>query len=367
MTTSSIQTLTSVLKSGILQGDSIFSKDSEKLISQITGLKSVQLTASCTQALEFASLLINVGVGDEVIMPSFNFTSSAIAVANYGATPVFVDVDEVSLNISVDMVEAAITNKTKAISVLNYAGIACDFAALKEIAINHKLILIEDNAHGFGGYFHKNPLGGFGDVSAHSFHETKNIQCGEGGFLAVNNPSLLANAQVARNKGTNRKEFLDGLVDKYTWQGLGGSYLLAEPLAAILFGQLQEHETIQDNRVATWNTYSKELTSWATKNGIGLQQIPEGNTNVAHIFYLMMPNNFYRTVFIQHMNRLGVDVRFHYQSLDRTPAGLKHGITPFTCSNSHQVSENLVRLPLWYGMDETQIGRVVEGCLSFRT
>ena len=366
MTESSIQSVLAVLKSGVFQGDAAFSRDSEKLISQISGLKAVQLTASCTQALEFASLLFKVGVGDEVIMPSFNFTSSAIAIANYGATPVFVDVDSVSLNISVEMVEAAITNKTKAISVVNYAGIACNFVALREIANRHKLFLIEDNAHGFGGYLHGYPLGGFGDVSAHSFHETKNIQCGEGGFLAVNNPSLIADSQIARNKGTNRKEFLEGLVDKYTWQGLGGSYLLAEPLAAILLGQLQEFEMIQENRVATWNSYFEELSSWASKNGIGLPHVPEGNTNVAHIFYLMMPNNLYRTKFIQHMNELGVDVRFHYQSLDRTPAGLKYGITPFDCFNSRRISENLVRLPLWYGMDQDQIERVMEGCLSFR-
>lgn len=366
VTETSIQSLLTVLKSGVFQGDAGNSKDSEELISEISGLENVHLTASCTQALEFASVLLRVGMGDEVIMPSFNFSSSAIAIANYGAKPVFVDIDSVSLNISVKMVEAAITKRTKAISVVNYGGVACDYISLREIAASHNLFLIEDNAHGFGSYFNGRPLGGFGDVSAHSFHETKNIQCGEGGFLAINNPSIVVDAQIARDKGTNRREFLEGLIDKYTWQGLGGSYLLAEPLAALLFGQLKEFKIIQEDRLATWNSYSQALTGWAIKNDIALPHIPEGNTNIAHVFYLVMPDNSRRTAFIRHMNAHGVDVRFHYQALDRTPAGLKYGITPFECVNSHRVSESLVRLPLWHGMNLTQIEQVVEGCLSFR-
>ena len=363
---SSLDNLLSALKSGQLQGDSHFSREAERVISEISGLKISLLTASCTQALELASILLGVKAGDEIIMPAFNFTSSATAIANYGATPVFVDIDSDTLNISAGMVEAAITKRTKGISVVNYAGIACDFISLREIANKHNLYLIEDNAHGFGGNFNGTPLGSFGDISAHSFHETKNIQCGEGGFIAVNNSSLVGPAQIARDKGSNRREYLEGLVDKYTWQGLGGSYLLAEPLAALLLGQLEDFKMIQENRVSTWNCYFRELSAWASKIGIELMNIPEGNTNIAHIFYLVTPDNSGRTKFIEHMNACGVDVRFHYQSLDRTPAGLKYGIAPYFCTNSHRVSDNLVRLPLWFGMDESQINQVLEACLSFK-
>ena len=362
----SIEYVNQVFIRKFFQGGGDFSKKCVNEIEAITKLSDLYLTASCTQALEMASVLLEISKGDEVIMPAFNFTSSALAVANFGAIPIFVDIDSRTKNIDPVLIERSITKRTKAISVINYAGVACNYIIIKEIAEKYSLALIEDNAHGFGAFMNGDALGGFGDLSAHSFHETKNIQCGEGGFLAVNNKALTASAQIASDKGTNRQQFLAGAVDKYTWQGLGGSYLLPEILASLLYSQLVDFYEIQNNRIQTWNTLDSELSVWAEKMGVSLPYLPTGNTNIAHMYYLVFKGIGIRNKFLAHMADKGIDVRFHFQCLDSTPAGKRYGKAVAACDISSSISNGLIRLPLWYGMDSTQIERVVEGCKSFK-
>lgn len=355
-----------VLRGGIFQGGGAFTKLSEGVIRDISKLNNIMLTASCTQALEMAANLIFLQSEDEVIMPSFNFTSAAISTVSAGATPVFVDIDPGTKNISVEGILSAINKRTKAISLVNYAGVACDFDQILAISRDHNLFVVEDNAHGFGAQLHGKPLGGFGDLSCHSFHETKNIHCGEGGFIAINSPELIELANIARDKGTNRKQFFEGFADKYTWQGRGGSYQLGEILAAILYGQLNEYQEIQKSRLSVWESYFLSLTQWAHKNDIKLPYVPEGNTNIAHIFYLEMPTEKIRIDFIGHMERKGVDVRFHFQALDTSPGGRKYGKTPFACPVSQKVASTLIRLPLWYGMPEADVCRIIDACVDFK-
>ena len=362
----SLNYLTECVSAGYLQGGGTFSQLCEEQISKITNLQNVFLTASCTQALEFSSLLIGLKSGDEVITPAFNFTSSVLAIANFGATPVFVDIDIRTKNISTEMIEEVVTPRTKAISVVNYAGIACDYETIDNIAKKYNLVIIEDNAHGFGGYYQNRPLGSFGNLSVHSFHETKNLSCGEGGFISINDPEFLEHSFILRDKGTNRKHFIDGIVEKYTWQGLGGSYLLAEPLSAILFGQLLNFEKIQRNRLRVWNSYFAGLKNWSENNNVGLPNIPEQNSNVAHMFYLLMPNLTARNDLLKFLKANGIDARFHFQALNISPAGIKYGKSPFSCDNAINLSECIVRLPLWNGMSDVEVNKVIEICNKFQ-
>jgi dTDP-4-amino-4,6-dideoxygalactose transaminase len=348
-------------------GGGRFTKLAEIEIGKFNQTQNTFLTSSCTQSLEFATLLLELKPGDEVILPSFNFTSAAIALANFGVVPVFVDIDKTSKNINVEQIGIAITPRTRAISVVNYAGVTCEFGAIKEIATEYGLKIIEDNAHGLGGVIDDKRLGSFGHISTQSFHESKNIHCGEGGSIAISTTDLVERAYYLRDKGTNRQQFLDGQIDKYSWVDLGGSYLQAEILSAVLYGHLTDYESIHTDRLHTWNQYFAKLGDWAVANDFSLPFIPAGNSNVAHMFYIVAPDQKNRDALISHLKKNGVDARFHYQALHKSKAGLKYGRSAVSCDVSDQISASLLRLPLWVGMTEDQIDQVISSVQSYST
>jgi dTDP-4-amino-4,6-dideoxygalactose transaminase len=345
-----IQALTSAHQ----QGDGPFCLESTKLLSKMVGNSDVLLTGSCTHALEIASLLINLGPEDEVILPSYNFTSAATAIINYGATPVFVDVSTTNLAISTELIENAITPKTKAISWVNYAGLTPNIEDLLRIKEQHGLVLIEDNAHGLGGTYKNKALGTFGDFSTLSFHATKNIQCGEGGALVINNKDYLQRAEIIREKGTNRKEFQSGIVEKYKWVDKGSSYLMNEVTSAVLLGQLENFEQIQNARLKIWNLYFSFMTQFQNKYEI-IEVDATNNSNIAHIFYFLANSKIERDKLILEFNKAGIQATSHYESLHNSPAGLRYGVSRGEISNSVDVSSRIIRLPVWVGINETQL------------
>jgi dTDP-4-amino-4,6-dideoxygalactose transaminase len=299
-----------------------------------------------------ASMLANIGPGDEVILPSYTFTSAATAVTKFGATPVFVDIEIDSKGIDVDQVREAISPRTKAISWVNYAGVAPDIEGLQILAKEFNLLLIEDNAHGLGGTYKGKPLGSFGDFATQSFHATKNIQCGEGGALVVNNPKYIERAEIIREKGTNRSKFMRGEVQKYQWVDQGSSYLLAEVLAAQLLGQLENFIQIQDNRLQTWNSYKENVRS--IDASISTMDYPEksNSRNVAHMFYIEVSEESAPKVHKYFFDTHQLSLNFHYQSLSESVAGKKFSkINSSNLKNTIQTSNALLRLPIWYGMD----------------
>ena len=276
--------LAQAVHSGQSSGNGTFTQRVESAIGQKVGAIRVLLTTSCTHALEMSALLANLQPGDEVIVPSYTFVSTASAFALYGARPVFVDSRSDTLNIDATGIEAAITPRTRAICVVHYGGVACEMEQILQIAAKHNLLLIEDNAHGLFAKYKGKYLGTFGSLATQSFHETKNIICGEGGALIVNDESLVERAEILREKGTNRSRFLRGQVDKYTWVDIGSSWVMSDLLAAILFGQLQRADEINDRRVQIWNQYLSGLASWAENNGVTTPFVPEGCEHVGHVY-----------------------------------------------------------------------------------
>jgi dTDP-4-amino-4,6-dideoxygalactose transaminase len=310
-----------------------------------------------------SSLLVGLEPGDEVIVPSFTFTSAALAIVNFGGVPIFVDIDSKTKNINTEQVKNAISPKTKAISVVNYAGVGCDFESLKSICDENDLSLIEDNAHGLGGSYMNAPLGSFGDVAVQSFHETKNIQCGEGGAIVINDENLENLAFVLRDKGTDRKLFDQGDVQKYQWIGKGSSYILSEILAGYLEGQLLNFEKIQSDRKRIWEYYSSNLAGWAKNEFIELMTVPENSQQTFHMFYLVTPSSEIRTHLIHELEKLGIQAVFHYQSLHRSKGGRNFSSTNYDLPVSDHVSNNLLRLPLYAELTDSQLDYV---CTSIK-
>jgi len=339
------------LESDHQQGDGLFTKRASKMVSDLVGGGHVLLTPSCTHALEMASMLGNFGPGDEVILPSYTFTSAATAVTKFGATPVFVDIDPVTKGINANQVAEAVTDKTIAVSWVNYAGVAPDIEALQSISKEHNLLLIEDNAHGLGGSYKGKPLGSFGDFATQSFHATKNIQCGEGGALVINSPEFIERAEIVREKGTDRSKFVRGEVQKYQWVDHGSSYLLAESLAAMLLGQLENFDEIQNKRINMWNLYSNLLS---TSNMYNKMEIPTASSNIAHMFYIEIHSKnkqLYKNI----LKNKNIKIQSHYKPLCQSPAGKKFGITKVTNSNSIKISQQIQRMPLFYGISKQQV------------
>jgi dTDP-4-amino-4,6-dideoxygalactose transaminase len=353
-----------VLESNHQQGDGPFTKRASSKVSELTGGGHVLLTPSCTHALEMASMLSDIGPGDEVILPSYTFTSAATAVTKFGATPVFVDIESSTKGINIQQVHEAITPKTKAISWVNYAGIAPDVEGLQNLARDYDLILIEDNAHGLGGNFKGKPLGSFGDFATQSFHSSKNIQCGEGGALVINNQKFIERAEIIREKGTDRSRFMRGEIQKYQWVDHGSSYLLAENLAAILLGQLEQLTEIQIRRDDIFNRYYQELCNWATENNLELSFTRISDVHTAHMFYLVAETQQSRDLLIQKLHRLGIQASFHYQSLADSIMGSKYGSPANPLQISQRMSSQLLRLPLYFGLDTENQSRVIEGIVS---
>ena len=348
---------------GHLAGDGSFTKLCNQWVEQRTGSAKALLTHSCTAALEMAALLANVGPGDEVIMPSFTFVSTANAFVLRGATPVFVDVREDTFNLDETLVEAAVTPKTRAIVPVHYAGVGCEMDTLLDIAKRHQLMVIEDAAQAVMSSYKGRPLGGIGDLAAVSFHETKNVISGEGGALLVNNPRLAERAEVIREKGTNRSQFFRGQVDKYTWVDVGSSYLPGEIIAAFLWAQMEEVDAITRKRLAIWGTYHQWFAEAERAGKLRRPIIPTHCVHNAHMYYILLPDLNARSTIIDKLKKLQVQSVFHYVPLHSAPAGLKYARSVGKMQVTDSVAERLLRLPMWVGVEEQQTA-VIQAVLS---
>jgi dTDP-4-amino-4,6-dideoxygalactose transaminase len=347
------------LSSGQISGDGRFTRECEDILSTISKTKETLLTTSCTDALEMALLLCDLEPGDEVLIPSFNFSSAPAVALSLGLVPIFVDIDPVNLNIDPNLIEPAITKRTRSIIPIHYGGVPAEIDSINELASRNNLIVIEDNAHSLGSSLNGKPLGSYSDVSTLSFHSTKNISCGEGGALQTSNVEFIDRAHILREKGTNRRSFIDGNVDKYTWVDLGGSFLPSEYTAAYLLAQLENYEEIQQNRIQMWNTYREELDNWAESNRVSLAPIPQPNVNYSgHIFWLLFEDPQTRDEFIDWMYRNSIQVTTHYRSLNSAPASRKFQLGKTFTPVSDATANQLVRLPLHGNMTSEQVLQV---------
>lgn len=351
--------LTAVLESDHVHGDGPFTTSAGGKVKAITEAGDVLLTSSGTDALEMAARLLDLGPGDEVILPSFTFPSAAVSVALSGATCVFVDVDPHTGNIDPEQVAEAVGPATRAISVMHYGGVGVPLADLESVAEEHGLAIIEDNAHGLGGRLDGRSLGSVGRFGIQSFHDTKNVHSGEGGALLVNDRADLARAEILREKGTNRSQYIRGQVDKYTWVDIGSSYLISELGSAVLDSQLDDFDTIQSLRHSVWRRYSEGLAGWADDHGVELMSPPPGAEHTAHLFYLLLPTHEQQMALIERLRAAGVMATFHYMPLDVSPAGERYGRRLRPLVHATSFAERLVRLPLWAGMTDEQVERVI--------
>lgn len=348
-----------------ISGDGYFTTRCQALLEQQLAADRVLLTTSCTHALEMSALLLDLGPGDEVIVPAFTFVSTANAFALRGARLVFADVREDTLNLDEERLEGLISERTRAIVPVHYAGVGCEMDTILAIAGPREVMVIEDNAHGLFGTYRGRELGTFGKLATLSFHETKNFTCGEGGALVVNDRSLLERAEIIREKGTDRSRFYRGQVDKYTWVDLGSSYPPSEILAAFLLAQLESRNAIQENRRRIWETYDRELAPIADAAGIGRPKIPPHCVQTFHMFYLVWPHLDARQRFIAHMKARGITCVFHYQSLHLSTMGRRYGGRPGDCPVSESASDRLVRLPFYNELSDSDQARIIEGVADF--
>jgi len=360
-----LELLSESISAGHISGNGHFTKQSEVRITEILGNDKTLLTTSCTHALEMAALLLRLKPGDEVIVPAFTFVSTASAFMLYGAKPIFVDVRQDTLNIDVDQVEAAITSRTRAICVVHYGGVACEMERLVKIAHDHNLVLIEDNAHGLFAKYKGKYLGTFGALATQSFHETKNITCGEGGALIINDPSLAERAEILREKGTDRTKFLRGQVDKYTWVDVGSSWVLSDLLAAILYGQLLRADEIYTQRMNIWSRYHSELSSWTNSNSVITPTVPDGCEHTGHVYYLRFQRGIQRDKFIEHLKNLSIYAVFHYQPLHLSTVGRTLGGRDGQFPITEGAGDCLVRLPLFNTMSKDEQSHVIESVKVF--
>ena len=343
-----------------VSGDGHFTKCCHRWIEQRTGCAKALLTHSCTSALDLAALLLDLKSGDEVIMPSFTFVSTANAFALRGAVPVFVDIREDTLNLDERQIEGAITSRTRAIAPMHYAGVACEMDTIIAIARRHNLKIVEDAAQGIMASYKGSPLGAIGDLGSFSFHETKNIISGEGGCLLVNDPDLVLRAEIMREKGTDRARFFRGEVDKYTWQDLGSSFLPSDITAAFLLAQLEEAERITRERLAIWNRYHDMLAPLEQRGLLRRPIVPAHCRHNGHLYYVLLAPEIDRSMVLGKLKEAKINAVFHYVPLHSSPAGTRfgraHGDLPLTTS----LSERLIRLPMWMGLREEQQQRVCD-------
>ncbi len=361
-----IEYIRQAVEAAHLSGDGGFTRRCHAILEELLPRARVLLTTSCTHALEMAALLLNIAPGDEVILPSFTFVSTANAFVLRGARPVFSDIRSDTLNLDETKLDALVTPRTRAIVAVHYAGVACDMDALQAVAGRHGIPIIEDNAHGLFGAFKGRPLGTFGQMATLSFHETKNITCGEGGAIVLNDPALRDRAEVIREKGTDRSRFFRGAVDKYSWVDVGSSYLPSDMLAAFLCAQLEVWQDIQARRRDLWTTYADGLRDWAGQHGVRLPVIPEWCTQSFHLFYLLMPDAETRERFLAHMRAQQITAIFHYLPLHLSTMGQQWGGARGDCPVTERVSETLVRLPLSPGLSDDDQLRVLDAVRSFQ-
>ncbi len=346
-------------KNGILAGDGPFTKKCHSLIEKRMSIDKALLTHSCTAALEMAAILADINKGDEIIMPSYTFVSTANAFVLRGGVPVFVDINKKTLNIDEQLVEDAITSNTKAIVVVHYAGVSCEMEKIEKIASKNNLILIEDAAQAINSSYKGRELGSIGDIGCLSFHETKNIISGEGGAILLNDPKLSQKAEIIREKGTDRSRFFRGEVDKYTWQEKGSSYLPGDLTAAFLCAQLENSDSITEERLKIWNEYSNSLRELSDL-GIGMPDISNDRVHNGHLFYLICESTSQRTEFIQYLKSNGIQAVSHYEPLHSSPAGIKYSKTHGILENTEHIASRLVRLPLWIGVDFERVVQQVK-------
>ncbi len=341
-------------------GDGQYTKKCNAWLEEKTGTSKALLTTSCTHATEMAALLLDIKEGDEIIMPSYTFVSTADAFVLRGAKAVFVDIDPKTMNINADLIEDAITEKTRAIVPVHYAGVACDMDKIMQIAKLHNLAVVEDAAQGVMSTYKGQALGTIGDFGCYSFHETKNYSMGEGGAILIKNPDMAEKAEIIREKGTNRSKFFRGQIDKYTWVEAGSSYLPSDMNAAYLWAQLEMAETINQNRLESWNHYYDALKDLAVAGKIELPYVPEGCRHNAHMFYLKAKNLEERSKLISYLKENDVLAVFHYIPLHTAPAGKEYGRFHGEDIYTTKESERLVRLPLYYNMAESDQEKVIE-------
>ncbi len=353
------------IERGKISGDGHYTKLCQEVLKRELGVASVLLTTSCTHALEMAALLLEIGPGDEFIVPAFTFVSTANAFVLRGAHPVFADIRPDTLNLDETRLEALITPRTKVIVVVHYAGVGCEMAALMSIAGRHGIAIVEDNAHGLFAAYRGRPLGAFGCLATQSFHETKNFSCGEGGALAINEARYIERAEILREKGTDRARFFRGQVDKYTWIDVGSSYVLSDCLAAFLSAQLERRSSIQGARERIWRRYESDLAEWAEACGIGLPHVPSHCRQSYHMFYLIIPSSALRQMLIEHLAARGILAVSHYVPLHIAPMGLQQGGRVGTCPVAESISDRIVRLPFYYSLSEDEQGEVIRAVMDF--
>jgi dTDP-4-amino-4,6-dideoxygalactose transaminase len=349
---------------GRISGDGEFTRRCHALLQQELGAVKVLLTTNCTHALDMTGLLLDLQPGDEVILPSFTFVSTANAYALRGARPVFADSRPDTLNMDEAQLESLVTPRTKAIVPVHYAGVGCEMDVILDVARRHGLEVIEDNAHGLFGTWRGRLLGSFGAMSTLSFHETKNFTCGEGGALVINDSRFAERAEIVREKGTNRSKFFRGEVDRYTWVDLGSSFLPSDLLAAFLLAQLEKRAEVQARRLAQWDRYAAELAGWAAGHGVRLPVVPPHCVHPAHIFYLLFPGLDVRQAFIEHLKARSILAVFHYVPLHLSELGRRLGGEQH-CPVAEDVADRLVRLPVYYDLSADEQARVIEAVLAF--
>jgi dTDP-4-amino-4,6-dideoxygalactose transaminase len=337
---------------GQIAGDQTFSKKCHALLEHLLGVPRAMVTTSCTHALEMSALLLDIQAGDEVIVPSFTFVSTANAFALRGARIIFSDIRPDTLNLDERKLESLITPRTKAIVPMHYAGVSCEMDLIGEIAARHGVAVVEDNAHGLFGKYRGRWLGTFGCLASQSFHETKNITCGEGGALLINDPRLIERAEIIREKGTDRSRFYRGQVDKYSWVDIGSSYVMSDVLAAFLFAQLEVWPDIQAQRERIWKYYDLHLRGWAQERRIGCPVVPAHCEQSYHMYYLILPSLEKRQAFISFLRSRGILSVFHYVPLHLSIMGQKMGGRPGGCPVTEEKSERLVRLPFFNSLSE---------------
>jgi len=345
---------------GNIAGDGYFTEQCSQILEKQFGIHKVLMTPSCTSALEMAAMLCNLQPGDEVILPSFTFVSTANAIARLGARPVFVDIRPDTLNLDENLIEEAITERTKAIVPVHYAGVGCEMDAILEIAHKHNLLVIEDAAQGVNAFYKGQPLGSIGDIGCYSFHETKNYICGEGGALCLNSPELVERAEIIRDKGTDRKKFFRGEVDKYTWVDIGSSYVPSEICCAFLCGQLENMETISRRRREIDSLYRELLEPLAARGWITLPNTPQHCSSNYHMCHILLPDSRTRDGVMEYFRRNGIHAVFHFVPLHSSPQGQKSGRSVGKLPVTEQISRCILRLPFYYEMTPNDQSFVVE-------
>lgn len=353
------------LYSGHVSGDGHFTGQCREFFERRFAGSHALLTTSCTHALELSALLLDIQPGDEVLVPSFTFVSTVNAFVLRGARPVFVDIRPDTLNFDETVAAAKITSRTKAMVPVHYAGVGCEMDAIMALAARYGIPVVEDNAHGLFGRYKGKDLGRFGALSTLSFHETKNISCGEGGALIINDPALAGRAEILREKGTNRSQFFRGTVDKYTWVDQGSSYLPSDILASVLYAQLERSEQIQNQRRRVWQTYRAGLADAAKRCGARLPFVPAHCEQAYHMFYMILPDLKMRQGLIEHLKRKGICAVFHYVPLHAAPMGQRFGARPGECPVTESVSDRLVRLPFYADLSEADQGAVIDAVIEF--